>query len=45
MIELCDIHKRFGSTEVLRGVCDASEPELQSIAEGQDVSCFLYGKA
>jgi len=39
----CPFHPRC--PEVLRGVCDASEPELQSIAEGQEVSCFLYGKS
>ena len=38
----CPFHPRC--PEVLRGVCDAGEPELQSFAAGHDVSCFLYGK-
>jgi peptide/nickel transport system ATP-binding protein len=38
----CPFHPRC--PEVLRGICDASEPALQRVGEEQDVSCFLYGK-
>jgi len=38
----CPFHPRC--PQAMRGVCDAAEPELHSIAEGHDVSCFLFGK-
>jgi peptide/nickel transport system ATP-binding protein len=37
----CPFHPRC--PDFMPGVCNASEPNLQRVAEGQDVSCFLYG--
>jgi len=36
----CPFHPRC--THFMRGVCDASQPALTPVAEGQFVSCFLY---
>jgi peptide/nickel transport system ATP-binding protein len=36
----CPFHPRCDTA--MHGVCDVSEPELDSVADGQEVSCFLY---
>ena len=37
----CPFHPRC--PDFMPGTCDASEPNLQRVAEDQEVSCFLYG--
>ena len=36
----CPFHPRC--TEKMPGICDAGEPELQTLSPGRAVSCFLY---
>ncbi len=36
----CKFHTRC--PKVIPGICDVSEPELQTIDEGHEVACFLY---
>ena len=36
----CPFHPRC--PDFMPGVCDQAEPDLQRVAENQDVSCFLY---
>jgi peptide/nickel transport system ATP-binding protein len=36
----CPFHPRCDAA--MRGVCDVHEPELETVADGQEVSCFLY---
>ena len=37
----CPFHPRCG--DFMAGVCDASMPQPLALAEGREVSCFLYG--